>query len=299
VIYLIDASVYVFRAYYSMPPDMTDRDGLPAHATFGFARFLGDLIERAQPRYIAVAFDESLSTSFRNQIYPAYKANRDPPPEDLKLQFLRCQEFCRHAGVPHFSHAEYEADDIVGTLMTRCRREGLPATLVTRDKDFAQLIRAGDTYWDYTDNAKYLYHQIEERFGVAPERFADFLALMGDSVDNIKGVPGVGPKTAAALMKEFASLEELYDNLDQVAKIPVRGAGKLAARLSEHREAAFLSRRLTEIACNMPLEVGRADLERRSPDVAALTAFFDRHNFGPLLRKQAERLALLPRSLAA
>jgi DNA polymerase-1 len=299
VIYLIDASVYVFRAYYSMPPDMTDRDGFPAHATFGFARFLGDLIERAQPRYIAVAFDESLSTSFRNQIYPAYKANRDPPPEDLKLQFLRCQEFCRHAGVPHFSHAEYEADDIVGTLMTRCRREGLPATLVTRDKDFAQLIRAGDTYWDYTDNAKYLYHQIEERFGVAPERFADFLALMGDSVDNIKGVPGVGPKTAAALMKEFSSLEELYDNLDQVAKIPVRGAGKLAARLSEHREAAFLSRRLTEIACNMPLEVGRADLERRSPDVAALTAFFDRHNFGPLLRKQAERLALLPRSLAA
>jgi DNA polymerase-1 len=299
VIYLIDASVYVFRAYYSMPPDMTDRDGFPAHATFGFARFLGDLIERAQPRYIAVAFDESLSTSFRNQIYPAYKANRDPPPEDLKLQFLRCQEFCRHAGVPYFSHADYEADDIVGTLMTRCRREGLPATLVTRDKDFAQLIRAGDTYWDYTDNARYLYHQIEERFGVAPERFADFLALMGDSVDNIKGVPGVGPKTAAALMKEFASLEELYDNLDQVAKIPVRGAGKLAARLAEHREAAFLSRRLTEIACNMPLEVGRAELARRSPDVAALTDFFDRHNFGPLLRKQAERLALLPLSLAA
>ena len=96
---------------------------------------------------------------------------------------------------------EYEADDIVGSLMTLCRQQGLPATLVTRDKDFAQLIRAGDIYWDYTDNAKYLYHQIEERFGVAPERFADFLALMGDSVDNIKGVPGVGPKTAAALMK--------------------------------------------------------------------------------------------------
>jgi DNA polymerase I len=92
VIYLIDASVYVFRAYYSMPPDMMDRDGHPAHATFGFARFLGDLVERAQPRYMAVAFDESLSTSFRNQIYPAYKANRDPPPEDLKLQFERCRD---------------------------------------------------------------------------------------------------------------------------------------------------------------------------------------------------------------
>jgi 5'-3' exonuclease len=299
VIYLIDASVYVFRAYYSMPPDMADRDGYPAHATFGFARFIGDLIERVQPRYMAVAFDESLSTSFRNQIYPAYKANRDPPPEDLKLQFERCREFCRHAGIPEFGHAEYEADDIVGTLMTRCRRDGLPATLVTRDKDFAQLIRENDIYWDYTDNAQYRHHQIEDRFGVAPERFADFLALMGDSVDNIKGVPGVGSKTAAALMKEFVSLEELYDNLDKVAAIQVRGASKLAAKLVEHRDAAFLSRRLTEIACNMPLEVGRAELTRRAPDVNALGAFFDRHNFGPLLRKQAERLALLPLHAAA
>jgi 5'-3' exonuclease len=183
--------------------------------------------------------------------------------------------------------------------MARCRREGLPATLVTRDKDFAQLIRAGDVYWDYSDNAHYRYHEIENRFGVAPERFADFLALMGDSVDNIKGVPGVGAKTAAALMKEFASLEEIYDNLDLVSKVPVRGAGKLAAKLLEHREAAFLARRLTEIACDMPLEIGKAGLARRAPDVAALTEFFDRHNFGPMLRRQAERLALLPLLAAA
>ncbi len=293
VIYLIDASVYVFRAYYSMPPEMTDRDGNPAHATFGFARFLGDLIERAQPRYIAVAFDESLSSSFRNQIYPAYKANREPAPLDLKLQFERCREFCRLAGIAAFSSPEYEADDIVGTLVTRCRREGLRATVVTRDKDFAQLIRTGDVYWDYTDNARYCYDEMEERFGVLPERFADFLALMGDSVDNIKGVPGVGPKTAAALMKEFVSLEELYDNLDRVAAIAVRGAGKLAAKLLEHREAAFLARRLTEIACNMPLEIAREDLTRRAPDLAGLAGFFDQHNFGPMLRKQAERLGAL------
>jgi 5'-3' exonuclease len=122
---------------------------------------------------------------------------------------------------------------------------------------------------------------------------------MGDSVDNIKGVPGVGPKTAAALMKEFASLEELYDNLDLVAKIPVRGAAKLAAKLIEHREAAFLARRLTEIACHMPLEILHTDLTRRAPDMVALTDFFDRHNFGPLLRRQAERLALLKSTPAA
>jgi 5'-3' exonuclease len=293
VIYLIDASVYVFRAYYSMPPDMTDRDGNPAHAVFGFARFLGDLVERAQPHYIAVAFDASFTTSFRNQIYPAYKANREPAPEDLKLQFERCQEFCRHAGIPSFAHHEYEADDIVGSLMTLCRKQGLPATLVTRDKDFAQLIREGDVYWDYTDNARYRYGEIEQRFGVAPERFADFLALMGDSVDNIKGVPGVGPKTAAALMKEFASLEELYDNLDLVAKIPVRGAAKLAAKLLEHRDAAFLARRLTEIACHKTLEVLHTDLVRRGPDGRARAHIVDPHNKGPQHRRQAERLALL------
>lgn len=294
MLYLIDASVFVWRAYHSVPIALVDPDGNPVNALHGFARFLGDLIERARPQYIAVAFDESLTTSFRNQIYPAYKANREPPPADLKLQFARCREFCQHAGIPAFSHSLYEADDIVGTLMARCRREGLPATLVTRDKDFAQLIREPDVYWDYTDNAHYRYHQIEERFGVAPERFADFLALMGDSVDNIKGVPGVGEKTAAALMKEFASLEEIYDNLDKVCEIKVRGASKLAAKLLEHRDAAFLARRLTEIACDMPLEIGRADLTRRAPDVTALTEFFDRHNFGPLLRRQAERLALVP-----
>jgi DNA polymerase I len=293
MLYLVDASVYVFRAYYSMPPDMVDRDGHSAHATFGFARFLGDLIERAKPQWIAVAFDESLTSSFRNKIYPAYKANRDPAPEDLKRQFAGCREFCRLIGVREFGSPEYEADDILGTLASRARRAGVRATLVTRDKDMAQLIREGDVFWDYTDNAQYRHHEIADRFGVVPERFADYLALTGDSVDNIKGVPGVGPKTAAALMNEFASLEELYDNLDEVGKLTIRGASTLANKLREHREAAFLARQLTAIACDMPLEVGHAELTRAKPDRDALAAFFDRHNFGPMLRRQAERLASL------
>jgi 5'-3' exonuclease len=293
VVYLIDASVYVFRAYYSMPPDMLDREGNPAHALFGFARFLGDLIERAKPRYIAVAFDESLETSFRNRIDPSYKANREPAPADLKLQFARCREFCRHIGIADFGSGEYEADDIIGTLATRLRAEGLPATLVTRDKDLAQLVREGDIYWNYTDNLRLRHHEIEAHFGVVPERYADYLALTGDAVDNITGVPGVGPKTAAALLKEFASLEELYDNLEGVAALPIRGAGKLGARLAEHREAAFLARRLTAIALDMPLEARREQLQPRAPDLTALGEFCDRHNFGPMLRRQGERLAAL------
>lgn len=293
MIHLVDASVYVFRAYYSMPPDMQDRDGNPAHAVFGFARFLGDLIERAKPTYLAVAFDESLTTSFRNRIEPSYKANREPAPPDLKLQFERCREFCRYLGVANFGSGEYEADDIIGTLHARMRREGIPATVVTRDKDLAQLICEGDTYWNYTENLRLQYHDIENHFGVAPERYADYLALTGDAVDNIKGVPGVGPKTAAALLKEFVSLEELYDNLDMVSRMPIRGATKLPERLVAHRDAAFLARRLTEIVRDAPVETTIDALRPRALDRDALDAFFDHHQFGPMLRRQSERLAVL------
>lgn len=296
MIYLVDASVYIFRAYYSMPPEMQDRDGKAAHALFGFARFIGDLLERAKPRYIAVAFDESLSSSFRNKLYPAYKANRDPAPPDLLHQFARCREFCRLAGLAEFSSPEYEADDIIGTLHERFRRDGMRSTVVTRDKDMAQLIREGDVYWSWSDNLQLRHGEIAHHFGVQPERYADYLALTGDAVDNIRGVPGIGPKTATVLMTEYASLEELYDNLDDLAQLPLRGASKLAAKLREHRDAAFLARQLTEIARNMPLDAPRESLLRRSPDLSALTAFFDHHNFGPMLRKQAERLAQLPQA---
>lgn len=291
MVYLIDASVYVFRAYYSLPPDMRDGDGNPVHALYGFARFLADLLERARPEYVAVAFDASLATSFRNRIYPAYKANREPPPPDLALQFERCRELCEHLGVAWYASGEYEADDIIGTLATRLRAEGLRCTLVTRDKDMAQLVREGDIYWDYAGNTRYYYRDIAERFGVQPERYADYLALTGDAVDNIPGVPGIGPKTAAVLMRTFHSLDALYAGLDDVAALPVRGAGKLAERLRQYREAAYLARRLTGIHCEMPLEVGRVELRRRCPDDGGFGRFCDIQGFGSLLRRQAARLA--------
>jgi DNA polymerase-1 len=291
MLYLIDASVYIFRAYYSLPPDMLDADGQPAHATFGFARFVGDFIERVQPEYLAVAFDESLASSFRNRIDPTYKANRDPAPPDLKLQFSRCREFCRHLGLANFGSDEYEADDIIGTLHARGRRDGLNSTVITRDKDLAQLICEGDLYWNVTENLKLRHADIEAHFGVPPERYADYLALTGDAVDNIRGVPGVGPKTASALLREFVSLEEIYDNLPAMARLPIRGAAKLADKLIAHREQAFLARRLTEIVRDMPLDVDIAQLRCRAPDSVALTDFFDRQGFGSLLRRQSERLS--------
>jgi DNA polymerase-1 len=290
VVHLIDASVYVFRAYYSMPPDMRDAEGNCVHALYGFARFLGDLIERANPEYLAVAFDASLTTSFRNQIYPAYKANREPAPPDLLLQFERCRQWCDHLGVAWYDSREFEADDIIGTLAARMRAEGLRATIVTRDKDMAQLITPGDVYWDYAGDERYHHGEIAERFGVAPERYADYLALTGDAVDNIAGVPGVGPKTATALLNHFSSLDDLYERVDVVRDLPLRGAAKLVERLRAHRDAAYLAQKLTRIRCDMQLPVSREQLRRRRPDMSAIDAFCTANGFGALLGRQAVRI---------
>jgi DNA polymerase I len=291
LIFLVDASVYVFRAYHSQLPDMVDADGNPVHAVFGFARFLCDLMERIRPRYIGVAFDQRLATSYRNRIYPAYKANREPAPAGLARQFEYCRELCRHLGVPTFVDPEFEADDIIGTLSCLMRTEGIRSAFITRDKDLAQLVRDGDLLWDFGARTQLGYRDIERQFGVAPEGFADFLALTGDTSDNIPGVPGIGPKIAATLMRKFGSLEELYANIGRVAALGLRGGTALGERLAAHRESVLLARRLTHIVCDMPLGVSASDLRPRTPDLAALAALYDRLGFGPLLRRQGERLA--------
>lgn len=291
MIFLVDASVYVFRAYHSQLPDMVDADGDPVHAVFGFARFLGDLMERIRPRYIGVAFDRRLTTSYRNRIYPAYKANRQPTPPGLPRQFEYCRELCRHLGVRAFVDPEYEADDIIGTLSCLMRAEGVRSAFITRDKDLAQLVRDGDLLWDFGARTQIGYRDVERCFGVRPEGFADWLALVGDTSDNIPGVPGIGPKIAATLMRKFGSLDELYANIGRVAALGLRGGSALGERLAAHRDSVFLARRLTRIVCDMPLGVSAADLRPGTPDLAALGAFYDRLGFGPLLRRQGERLA--------
>lgn len=291
MIFLVDASVYVFRAYHSQLPEMVDDEGNPVHAVFGFARFLGDLLERIRPRYVGVAFDQRLATSYRNRIYPAYKANRNPTPAGLPRQFEYCRELCRLLGVAAFVDREFEADDIIGTLSCLMRAEGIRSAFITRDKDMAQLVRDGDLLWDFGARTQLGYRDVARCFGVAPEGFADFLALTGDTSDNIPGVPGVGPKIAATLMRKFGSIDELYANIGRVAALGLRGGSMLGERLAAHRESVFLARRLTRIVCDMPLGVTASDLRPRTPDLASLGALYDRLRFGPLLRRQGERLA--------
>jgi len=289
--YIIDASYYVFRAWFSVPDDMRDRDGNAVNALFGFTRFLGDFLEHTKPEYLAVAFDTALETCFRNEIYPDYKANRDPAPEELIHQFDLCRAVTRAMGCREFTSPRFEADDIIGTLVTRMREQGMRSTILSRDKDLLQLLDAGDAMWDFTGGKKTAYKDVHGKFGVTAEQMVDFLALAGDSVDNIPGVPGVGPKTAAALLGHFGDMDSIYARLDEVAAVNVRGAAKLGARLDTHRDHAMISRRLTKIACDVPLESQRDGLKRMAPDMEELQRLFDSADFGMSLRRQADRIA--------
>ncbi len=289
--YLIDASVYVFRAYYSMPEDIVDGNGNPVNALYGFCRFLGDFMEQVTPEYIAVLFDESLTTSFRTEIYPEYKANRDPAPEELKRQFQQCRRYVRALGVMEYASPQYEADDLIGTLVTHGRNQGRPSTIVSRDKDLTQLLGKDDVFWDFAGKGKLRYEQIVDMFGVWPEQIADFLALAGDAVDNIKGVPGVGKKTATMLLQHFGGLEQIYENLDRVHEINVRGSKTLGSKLETHREDALLARRLTGIACDAPIDDAERALQPAAPDLGKINALFDEAGIGTALRRQAERVS--------
>ena len=258
-VHLVDGSLYVCRAWFSHVPDVHDADGAPAHAVHGFTRFLLDLFERARPTHIAVAFDQSLTTSFRNALYPAYKANRPPAPADLVRQFAGCMEVAGALGATVLVDSNYEADDLIGSALATLRRAGFHGVIVSADKDFGQLIDDGDEQWDPPRNLRWDGEGIKARLGVMPRQVADFLALTGDAVDNIPGVPGIGAKTAAALLHHFGTLDALLERADEVAFLRTRGAAAAAMRLREHAAVARLSRALTGIALDAPVPLDADD----------------------------------------
>lgn len=288
-LYLVDASLYVFRAWHSMPADgFRDADGWPTNAVHGFARFLLDLLERERPRHIAIAFDEALDSCFRNALYPAYKANRDPAPTELKRQFAYCSALCQALGLPVLAHREYEADDLIGTALAAARRDGFRGVIVSADKDLSQLLAGGDEQWDFARGQRWGAAGVRARHGVHAHQVADYLALCGDAVDNIPGVPGIGCKTAAVLLGHFGSLDALLERIDEVAFLRLRGAATVAARLREHREQALLWRRLSTIACDAPLEGAAPPFARAAADARILTGFADAVGFGPMTRRRLE-----------
>lgn len=285
-VYLVDASIYIFRAWFSISDEFTTSAGEPTNAVYGFTGFLCSLLEQTDAEHIGIAFDESLTTSYRNEIYPEYKANRDPAPEELKRQFKWARNMAESMGLSCFADDRYEADDLIGTLATYWRERGHPVCIVTSDKDLAQLIERPDTWWDFSRNQKLDHAKIKEKFGVFPEQIADFLALTGDSVDNIPGIPGVGPKSATALLNHFEDLDALWNRIDEVPHLRVRGAKSLHKKLVEHKDAADLARRLTIIETRVPSALQNPGVSRGELDQARVNRLFDELEFGGMLRRR-------------
>jgi len=287
--YLIDASIYIFRAWFSMDESITDAQGRPVNAVYGFAHFLAQLLERAQPEYIVAAFDESLSSSFRNKIYPQYKANREPAPEELKHQFQLCRKLCRAIGIQDVASKRYEADDLIGSLADRFRKKKNRIIIVSRDKDLLQLIEGHDQLWDFADDKFIDSEQAEQLFGVRPEQMVDYLALAGDAVDNIPGVKGVGKKTAVQLLQYFGSLENIYARLDEVDTLDMRGAKRVKTLLSEHQEMAWISQQLTQIKRDIKLSLSQQDSLWQF-DLKKVERYFNRLGTGQRLLARFSKL---------
>jgi DNA polymerase-1 len=282
-VHLVDASPYIFRAFFSLPESLKSRDGAPAGAVYGFASFLLKLVADERPTHLGVAFDRSLTTSFRNRIYPAYKAQRALPPPELEAQLRACEEVAAALGAATFIDDLYEADDLIGTLVARLEAGGHGAVVITSDKDMAQLVSDRVSLYDFGKGVRLTPPEVAAKLGVRPDQVADLLGLAGDPVDNIPGVPGIGRKTAAALLAHFGHLEDVYQRLPEVAKMKtVRGGAGLAERLATHRDLAFLSKELATVARDAPVTAGLADLEYHGAVREAVDELFDRMGFGTI-----------------
>lgn len=253
MLYLIDSSIYIFRAWQTLPASITNTHGEQANAVHGFTDTLAHILTEKRPEYIACAFDKSSGTGERYTILPEYKANREPAPPELRIQFDRCIEVASAMGIPVFSSTKVEADDIIGSFAKLAHSAQQPVTIISADKDLAQFIGEDDIYWNLARKEQFNYLQLTKRFKVFPEQMADMLALCGDKVDNIPGIPGVGPTTAARLLRKWETLEGVIDNRVAIAKMHFRGAPRVATLVEEHIDTIRLARQLTGLIVDQSL----------------------------------------------
>ncbi len=250
---LIDSSIYIFRAWFSIPDHWQSPDGWPVNAVYGYTGFLLDFLTSTSPVHCAAAFDESLGTCYRNEILPSYKSSREPPDEALAFQLNACREVTERLGIPCYAGDYYEADDYLATLARLYRGRGIPVSILTRDKDLGQIIQSeGDCWWDYAGGTTLDHAGFTERFGVKPEQFADYLALVGDPIDDIPGVPGVGAKTAAKLLQATGDLDQLSRQFGEIGTFGIRGAARIEQNLRTHWPQVQLAKKLTVLEENIP-----------------------------------------------
>ena len=261
---LVDGSSYLFRAFHALPP-LTNSKGLNTGAAKGVIGMLKRLQADNPNDQLVVIFDAKGPT-FRNEIYSEYKANRPPMPEELREQIEPIHNVIRAMGLPLISVSGIEADDVIGTLSEMATAEKRPVLISTGDKDMAQLVNDYVTLVNTMTQVVMDRDGVVEKFGVPPELIIDLLALMGDSVDNIPGVAGVGEKTALALLQSLGGIADIYTQLDRVAELPIRGAKSLGEKLSASKEMAELSYVLATIKTDCELALSESDLRSSSPD---------------------------------
>ncbi|AIR84389.1 DNA polymerase I [Pantoea rwandensis] len=274
---LVDGSSYLYRAYHAFPP-LTNSAGEPTGAMYGVLNMLKSLLMQYQPSHVAVVFDAKGKT-FRDELFEHYKSHRPPMPDDLRAQIEPLHEMVKAMGLPLLAVTGVEADDVIGTLALEAEKQGRAVLISTGDKDMAQLVTPGITLINTMTNTVLGPEEVEQKYGVPPSLIIDFLAMMGDSSDNIPGVPGVGEKTAQALLQGLGGMQSIYDNLDKVADLSFRGAKTMAAKLEQNREVAFLSYQLATIKTDVELELGCEQLTVNEPDVEKLQNLFGRYEF--------------------
>ncbi|MGA7872398.1 MAG: DNA polymerase I [Candidatus Binatus sp.] len=289
---LVDGSGYIFRAFHALPPMNTSR-GLPTHAVYGFIRMLLKLLKDVRPSHIAIVFDSPKKT-FRDDLFAEYKANRAEAPNDLIVQIPYIHRAVEAFRIKSLMLDGFEADDVIGTLAKRAAHEHFIVTIVTADKDFMQLVGPHVTLWDTMRDRRIGVREVRERFGVEPAALVDIQALTGDTIDNIKGVPGVGEKTAAALVQKFGSVKGIYENLDHIEEAGIRGAKKVAGLLAEHRAAADLARKLVRIETDVPLRVEPDEFAWQGVDERAAAELLRELEFHSILREISPSQVDLP-----
>jgi DNA polymerase-1 len=291
---LVDGSSYLYRAFHALPP-LTTSKGLPTGAVKGVLNMLKSLRKQYPDSPFAVVFDAKGGT-FRDDMYAEYKANRPSMPDDMRVQIEPLHQSVIALGFPLLCVEGVEADDVIGTLARSSAAADRPVIISTGDKDMAQLVDGHITLVNTMTGSSMDVEGVKEKFGVAPEQIIDYLALMGDSSDNIPGVPGIGPKTASGLLVGVnGGLTELYAQLDIVPTLPIRGAKTLPAKLEEHKEMAFLSYQLATIKVDVPLDIGLDDLRMGEQDPAKLYELYTLLEFKSWLNdldRDAKRLEL-------
>ncbi|ENM5903057.1 DNA polymerase I [Vibrio mimicus] len=274
---LIDGSSYLYRAFHAYPGTMSNGE-IPTNAIYGVVNMIRSMMRQFASDRMAVIFDAKGKT-FRDEMYDQYKANRPPMPDDLRCQVEPLHQVIRAMGLPLLAIEGVEADDVIGTLARQASQAGMPVLISTGDKDMAQLVDENITLINTMTNVVLDREGVIEKFGIPPELIIDYLALMGDKVDNIPGVPGVGEKTATALLQGIGGLEDLYANLDKIAALGFRGSKTMAQKLEENRDNANLSYQLATIKCDVELEESPQTLLKQTPDRDALMTWYGKLAF--------------------